>query len=104
MGGSRRAEELGLHVRFLTDLDFWRGRKPAVVGTLLVALLRVANNSFKFFVEFSKIHGILASTRRREVALRVNFQSGVITFVGEERGETSSLVWRVIVRKFSEGQ
>src|SRR5579863_9335562 len=101
MGGSRRAEELGLHVRFLTDLDFWRGRKPAVVGTLLVALLRVANTSFKFFVE---IHGILASTRRREVTLRVNFQSGVITFVGEERGETSSLVWRVIVRKFSEGQ
>ena len=64
---------------------------------MLIALLGLGDSDFELGVKLVKIDGKLSCSGRSEVSLGMNGEIRVVTFVGEERRNSGSSVWSIIV-------
>lgn len=103
LGRPECADELSLNVGVVPNLEV-RSRSTASVSGDLITLLSFSDVSPEFLVKFVQINGKLSSTSRSEVSFRVDSDVRMITFVGEERGNTGGSGGSIVVGKLREGQ
>ena len=99
MGWTGGTEELGFHEGLLSNNEV-RCQNAAGISRTLVAELGFGDGSLEYLVEFIEIDYKVFSTGGHEVAFGMDGEVRMVSLISEERRDSRSSTWSIVVCKF----